>query len=244
MSKDVISYLHGEWRDLVSHVEPQALRDSWWDRLCKLYCASDRAYHTLEHIGDMMRQLRALDTSSVVHDQEAVALAIFFHDAIYNPKSGDNEVASAQLLREFAHACRGSLLTPATRVEAAVDMILLTERHTTAVHEGDASTFGSGDEHYLLDLDMSVLGRPRHAYARYMRQIRVEYGHIPWQIYKSKRPSVLRTFLKTSNIYATHHFRSRLEAQARENVEAEARMLEAATPTEEGERLFWENVIA
>ena len=40
-------------------------------------------------------------TSQQLHDAEAVRLAIFYHDAIYQPERPDNEAASAgQLMRD------------------------------------------------------------------------------------------------------------------------------------------------
>lgn len=61
-----------------------------FDGLMELYSEENRAYHNLLHID---RMLSWLDESGEASD--AVELAIWFHDAIYDPQGSQNEAKSA-----------------------------------------------------------------------------------------------------------------------------------------------------
>ena len=50
--------------------------------------------------------------------------------------------------------------------------------------------FGSGDEHYFLDFDIQVLGRPDADYDCYAGHIQQEYNHVPMEKYHTARAEV------------------------------------------------------
>ena len=96
---------------------------------------------------------------------DLVALAVFFHDAIYDATAterGFSERASAGLFRRFA-AEAGFLSADA--VELVAGMILRTAAH----HSGPEPV--SGDLALFLDIDLSILGASPAAYARYTQQV-------------------------------------------------------------------------
>lgn len=215
----------------------------WWGRICARYGEPHRAYHTLQHLHSMF--LLHDELCDELHDPMVVALAVFFHDVIYEPTAGDNEEQSAEMFREFAAEVaaeatgggaargndkRGGL--SAARAQNVCDMILLTKKHTTAAHL-DTGTYGALDEHYMLDFDMAVLGCDWAQYQQYGRKIRAEYRHIPWTLYQRGRPAVLQGFLDTANIFATRPLRKRLEVRARSNLQREiVELLEAVDEVE------------
>ncbi len=81
------------------------------------------------------------------------------------------------------------------------------------------------DINYLLDADLSVLGKDRETYLVYTQMIRKEYSIYPDFLYKPGRKKVLRHFLELENIFKTEYFRDQYETQAKENIETELRLL-------------------
>ncbi len=160
-----------------------------------------RHYHTLEHIESMLRQAEAHDPVP------ALLLAIWYHDAVYDPRSGTNEADSADLFRKHFR----DHISPELHIEVR-DLILATDHRTTPSHDPTV--------HLLLDLDLSILAAPPEAYDRYAQQIRQEYIHVEEDIYRSGRKHVLQSFLDRKPLYRTEAYRQK-ESTARANLERE-----------------------
>ena len=91
-----------------------------------------------------------------------VEMALWFHDAIYDPKAKDNEQRSAELCRRTAEEAG----LPEAFGRKVYDLVLTTQHH--GAPEG-------GDARLLVDIDLSILGRPREAFDEYETNIRKEY---------------------------------------------------------------------
>lgn len=78
---------------------------------------------------------------------------------------------------------------------------------------------------YLLDVDLSVLGKDTQTYLGYTKQIRKEYSIYPDFLYNLGRKKVLQHFLELENIFKTEDFRDKYESQARKNIEFEISIL-------------------
>ncbi|CAE8599036.1 unnamed protein product [Polarella glacialis] len=61
-------------------------RDLWWKTLRDRHGEAQRAYHTLSHLEEMFGYFDVHLAS--ITDTAAVSLAIFFHDAVYDPRAG------------------------------------------------------------------------------------------------------------------------------------------------------------
>ncbi|MDQ1163003.1 putative metal-dependent HD superfamily phosphohydrolase [Chryseobacterium sp. SORGH_AS 447] len=96
------------------------------------------------------------------------------------------------------------------------DQILATKAH----HES-----GDRDTDYLLDADLSVLGKSFETYMEYTKKIRKEYYIYPDFMYKPGRKKVLQHFLELKSIFKTNEFRDRYESTARENIRGEIESL-------------------
>lgn len=179
-------------------------------QLVARYSETHRAYHTLQHLRECFEQLAP--AASLARQLEEVQLALWFHDAIYDPRARDNEEQSARWARE-------SLLEAGARPESAhrVHGLVMATRHT-AVPEG-------ADARLLVDVDLSILGAPDERFAEYERQIRVEYSWVPEADFRQRRTRVLTSFLQRPSIYSTSWFAGRLEQRARGNLSRSLREL-------------------
>jgi predicted metal-dependent HD superfamily phosphohydrolase len=180
--------------------------------------ATGRHYHGPGHVLDCLDQARLCQAE--LEDVRAVEAAIWFHDVIYDPRRPDNEARSA----DRADECLRSMGEPAEFV-ARVHHLILDTRHTAPPSTRDGE--------YLVDIDLSILGRDAEVFDVYDRAIRREYAHVPEEAYRSGRAGVLRSFLAREFIYHTKIFRDRYESQARANLShALTRLL--APPSEAG----------
>jgi predicted metal-dependent HD superfamily phosphohydrolase len=137
-----------------------------------------------------------------------VELALWFHDAEYDPQRRDNEERSAEWARASVLAA-GCAPEVAQRV---ADLVLATRTHTVAGDDADAAL--------LLDIDLAILAAAPGRFADYERQIRLEYAHVPDDAFRTGRAKVLRGFLQRERIYRTEPFHAALEARARANLAA------------------------
>ncbi|MFD1111415.1 malate/lactate/ureidoglycolate dehydrogenase [Pseudoroseomonas ludipueritiae] len=169
-----------------------------------------RAYHGWQHVEALLALWREYE--GILHDAEAVRLAILFHDAVYDPRRSDNERASAALLRDWMAGT-----VPPARLEAAAAMVLATERH--AVPENLPPELAA-DTASFLDMDLSILGAEPGRFDAYDRAIRQEYAHVPAEAYRTGRAAILRRLLARDPIFLTAPFRARFEDAARRNLQA------------------------
>jgi predicted metal-dependent HD superfamily phosphohydrolase len=175
-----------------------------FDRLVAAYSEPHRHYHTLEHLAEMFRVVGRLGGSGTVH------LAVWFHDAVYDPRAKDNEARSADLaVREL------------TALGLPADVVGEVRRLVLATDHGKPSPTIDGPMAVLLDADLAILGASEARYQRYAADIRKEYAWVPEDIYRTGRASVLRHFLDMRSIYRTQLMIEEGELAARRNLQAE-----------------------
>lgn len=97
-------------------------------------------------------------------------------------------------------------------IEEFSEQILATKSHQKS---------GNNDTNYLLDVDLSILGKDIESYVKYTQQIRKEYSIYPDFLYKPGRRKVLQHFLVLESIFKTEYFKGKYEVQARENIKFE-----------------------
>ncbi|MGQ0530894.1 MAG: HD domain-containing protein [Panacagrimonas sp.] len=168
------------------------------------YSEPHRAYHTLHHIKECLQLLEIRQTSAV--SLSSLEIAIWFHDAIYDPRKTDNEQRSAEWARNELRRAGASIALQ----DRIVAMIMVT------CHEGVPE---AEDEKLLSDIDLSILGAGPARFDEYERQVRVEYQHVPTHLFRPGRRKVLQDFLDRPQIYCTDWFRERREAAARANLQ-------------------------
>lgn len=201
------------WRDLVRRLGRDATSaESTLESLKLAYAEPHRHYHTLDHIADLLRLLEEHGGSS---DTDAIKLAILFHDAVYDPRRRDNEIASAALA-----VARLSTLKMAGDIIAKVKRYILATQHDAPIPADP-----DPDLCLLLDIDLSVLAAAPERYGAYALAIRQEYADIPDDAYRAGRRSVLEGFIARRSIYRTPRLTALWEARARANMTAEIAQL-------------------
>ena len=169
-----------------------------------------RHYHTLQHLDECL----ALLARHARHAQRPaeVALALWFHDAVYAPQRGDNEAASADWARS-ALLAGGVAPSVADRVHA---LVMSTAHHATASHDAHAQP----DAGLLVDIDLAIIGAPPARFAQYERQIRAEYAHVTPEAFSQGRRALLTRLRARSPLFQTPAMRVERERQARSNLDA------------------------
>lgn len=178
-----------------------------WQDIAARYSEPARVYHTLEHLTQLFSQFDKIKDDLAQPD--IVALAVYYHDIIYDPKRSDNELKSAEYAQE-----KLSVYISSEQCERICALILMTANHKVI------GTQNSLDAAYLLDIDLSILGAPWTDYERYAQAVRKEYAHVPKTAYRIGRTAVLEGLLTHPKLYLTEHYRQ-LESQARENIKRE-----------------------
>jgi predicted metal-dependent HD superfamily phosphohydrolase len=181
-----------------------------WRTLAARYAEPHRAYHTLAHIGHCLDEFE--EVRGLAADPVAVELALWYHDAVYDPRATDNETRSAELARGAA----GAMGLAREQAERAAALILVST-HQAQAEDPDAQLFA--------DIDLSILGRPSAIFAEYERQVRVEYAWVPEPAFRAGRSAILKSFLDRSSLYATPHFRKKYEDMARLNLSVSLKRL-------------------
>ncbi|MGN0019145.1 MAG: hypothetical protein ACI35Z_00015 [Sphingobacterium hotanense] len=182
------------------------LIERYWTELKHQYLAKGRYYHNLHHIETMLTELEAVKEKLINID--LIWFAVFYHDVIYIPQSNSNEEDSAIYARE--RLINTSLNDK--QIDQIVALILATKKHE---HHQES------DFNYLIDADLSILGKPWEDYLQYTKNIRNEYAIYPDMIYQSGRRKVLKHFLAEDQVFKTHWFQERYEEQARTNIARE-----------------------
>lgn len=193
----------GRWEHLWQRFGVPAPGDKTFGQLLAAYHDGQRHYHTFDHILDCFNVLdRFAHLAARPHEIEA---AIWFHDAVYDTRRGDNEEASA----EWATATLRAAEVANDSIERIRGMILATR------HDGEPD---SPDAALALDIDLSILGRDATAFEAYQDQIRCEYNWVPTEAFRSGRIKVLRTFMDRDPIFRTIELRAIYEDLARTNL--------------------------
>jgi predicted metal-dependent HD superfamily phosphohydrolase len=192
--------LHG-WG--VSPVEA----DRTFEEVARAYSGPGRFYHTLDHVMDVLGTVESLTAHA--RNPNAVKLAAWLHDVIYDSRASDNEERSAR----YAERLCEELAVPEGPLVAA--LIRKTKTHVA----GD-----DADARVLLDADLAVLGAGEPAYRDYAGKVRQEYAWVPEPQYRQGRRRVLEGFLARPRIY---HFLGELEEPARRNLADEISRLAA-----------------
>ena len=196
---DLANRWQATWRSLL--LTPRAgLRDE----LLARYAEPHRAYHTWEHLRECFATLDPV--RSLAQRPGEVELALWFHDAVYDPQRHDNEAQSADWLAREVTAVGAEPALP-KRLRGLV----LATRHHEPPPAGDAAL--------LVDVDLAILGAEPARFDQYEQQIRAEYGFVPEAAFRAARAQILERMLARPRLFATDVLAAQLESPARANLQ-------------------------
>lgn len=182
------------------------------EELLARWAEPHRRYHTVQHLHAVLDRVDEL--GAFARQPDAVLLAAWFHDAVYQPDRSENEERSAQLARRALREAG----VPQARVTEVTRLVRLTVHHDP--EPGDV------DGEVLCDADLAVLADSPEEYAAYAAAVREEYAFVPEAAFREGRARLLRALLDRPRVYRTSRAYERWEHTARRNVRTELELLE------------------
>jgi len=169
-----------------------------------LLAAWDRdGYHDLRHLEEVLDRLDVLASAGAGFDPTVVALAAWFHDAVYDGADDDEERSA--LWAEDA-------LPPAYADEVA-RLVRMTVEHRPAADDPAGAA--------LSDADLGILAAPRERYDAYVAGVRADFAHVDDEDFRAGRSAVLRDLVDRAHLFSTPQARELWEDAARANLERE-----------------------
>jgi predicted metal-dependent HD superfamily phosphohydrolase len=184
------------------------------DRLLAGWQTPGRAYHTLQHLGECMDLLTRW--GYLHRSKHEIAVALWFHDYVYDVRATDNEDRSIDAARRMLGAEKIS----APVIDRIAQLIAVT-KHDSAAPQNE-------DEQLLVDIDLAILGAAPTRFAQYCEQVRSEYSWVPADTYRDKRVAFLQSMLDRPKIFGLEAAALGRESAARRNIRGELKRLEAA----------------
>jgi predicted metal-dependent HD superfamily phosphohydrolase len=139
---------------------------------------------------------------------DVAELALWYHDAVYEPQKHDCEERSAELLSEDAAS-----MISRDRALAAAACIRATAYLADVEPSGPAAEL-------VVDVDRSILGRDPIRFMEFEYGVAEEYASTPSTRYFLERGRFLAALLASPSVFHTSCFRERFEARARANLAA------------------------
>ncbi|NYE37113.1 putative metal-dependent HD superfamily phosphohydrolase [Nocardioides cavernae] len=170
----------------------------------ELLGAWDRAgYHDLLHLTEVLDRLDLLAGAGVGFDRTTVALAAWFHDAVYAGAADDEEQSARWAERA---------LPPAYATEVA-RLVRMTQHH----RPDDSDEAGAA----LSDADLAILAAPRRRYDAYVAGVRADFAEVGDADFRAGRAAVLTDLAAKPHLFHTTQARALWESAARANLERE-----------------------
>ncbi len=187
------------WRSLGTHDDGQATLEL----LLSMHNDPARRVHAAQHLLDCFAKLKRWHQETQHFHQ--VALAIWFHDALFDPQRHDNEARSARLASDRLSAAK---VAPET-VQRVRELIISSR---------PGEQLNTREARLLHDIDRAVFGASSESYNRYERNLRHENSHIGDFIYRRKRIEQLQALLTRSQLYLTDSAQTDLQVPAAANL--------------------------
>jgi predicted metal-dependent HD superfamily phosphohydrolase len=170
----------------------------------ELLAAWDRpGYHDLLHLEEVLDRLDRLAAAGAGFDRTAVALAAWFHDAVYEGAEDDEERSARWAERAL----------PASYAGEVARLVRMTVHH----RPDDDDPAGCA----LSDADLAILAAPRERYDAYVGGVRADFAHVGDADFRAGRAAVLADLAAKPHLFHTAQARDLWEAAARANLERE-----------------------
>lgn len=183
-----------------------------FERLDIQYSGRGRHYHDWNHIAECLEQFD--DIVPLLRDPLAVELALWFHDAVYEPGGTHNEADSALMALRMIEPADGQL---ARKVQHFIEATSYT----------GSSVPVDPDLDYLLDIDLAPFGKPFDAFWEDVLRLDREDSDENQSIRRTRRLEFYRRILDGRfELFRTPFFRERYLERALDNVRRAVVLLE------------------
>lgn len=172
-------------------------------QLIQAYNKPGRFYHTLKHIECCLGFLE--DIKDIANNPDALALSIWFHDAIYEPGANDNEQRSADWFMDETQ----NIFDDGLR-----DIVYAHIMATLHLNE----EVKDHDSRLMIDIDLSSFGMPWPTFLRDSENVRKESPQLTDAEFYPKQCEFSQGLLKKSRFFQSDYFYKHYEAQARQNL--------------------------
>jgi predicted metal-dependent HD superfamily phosphohydrolase len=172
-------------------------------RLVDAYNEPQRRYHTLPHIDHCLSLFD--QCKSLTANPDALEIAVWFHDVIFEPGKRDNEALSARLYAEL------SVDVHDNEFRELVGRLIMATLH-------DGSSLDDSDAGYMVDIDLSSFGLPWEEFLRDSQHLRAECPQLSDAEYYRRTGKFQACLLAKPHFYVTDFFCQRYEKQARDNL--------------------------
>ncbi len=187
MVKEII---RRHWRSLEASHKPSA-----WGALDRGYGDARRAYHSWEHVAELLEKLD--EFQALAARPALIATAVFWHDSVYVTQAPDGAKRSDfENVRDSAELFLRHTLLNADDAAAVHELIMATADHTRAEVKMEHYDGFAGDLDLFLDLDLSPLAAPWKIFAENLENIRFEFAWVPERKFYSNQIGMLEGFLK------------------------------------------------
>ena len=191
------------WSALLDRLGANRAQEKIFEKMEFRYTERHRAYHNTTHIVDCLNLLD--EHRDLAEEADCVEAALWLHDVVYKTRSTTNEEDSANWASR--HLRKSGVNDDFI---GSIEKLIMITRH--------AETPDIIDEKLIVDIDLSILGRPLRIFEEYEQNIRKEYRWVPGLLYRRKRKEILRSFLERERIYQLPEFADKFEEQARTNL--------------------------
>jgi len=202
MSVD-LTLLAASWKHSWQALGAKGGAEDAYQALLAAYQQPHRHYHTLQHLTECLRLWQ--QCQSLAEQPAEVAMALWFHDAVYQIPGAGNEAKSA----DWAVSVLTAAKVAAPQVERIRQLILAT------AHQAQPEV---GDQQLIVAIDLAILAADSPRFAEYEQQIRAEYRRVPWFLYRRKRRQILQQFLARPILFEPPLLHQQFEAKARQNL--------------------------
>lgn len=172
------------------------------DALLGCYDEPKRHYHTFKHIEfclSLFDQVR-----DICANADAVELAIWFHDAVYNFPLLDNEKLSADYFMRMSEKSLADDLR-----QNIYQQIVVTDHKPRPLNQ---------DQQLLVDIDLSSFGRPWEQFLKDGANVRLELAYQDDDVFYQQQIGFMKQLVARVNFYYTPWFQNKFEHTARANL--------------------------
>jgi len=172
-------------------------------RLINSYCEPQRHYHTLTHIEHCLGMFD--QCKSLVSNPDALEIAVWFHDVIFEPGRHDNEALSKELYLYL------SIKVHAPELRELVGRLIMATLH-------DGSSLEDDDACYMVDIDLSSFGLSWDEFLRDSDNLRLENPQVSDAEYYFNQGNFQNYLLGRERFYLSNFFSRHYESRARDNL--------------------------